>query len=146
MGRPYLVLVKFFTRYWIKKFRIFSIYGEFLKNLSLVIDMNEKIKNLSLVINTRLKSSPKRTGKEKILNMENLREILRTQELRMMKLFLFGSVIAIIGILIFTFTGIDTSYFTFFGMAILIIALVQLFKLENMIDRVNSEIRRSRFS
>lgn len=108
--------------------------------------MNEKIKNLSLVINVRLKSSPKRTRKEKILNMENLREILRSQELRMMKLFLFGSVIAIIGILIFTFTGIDTSYFTFFGMAILIIALVQLFKLENMIDRVNSEIRRSRFS
>ena len=108
--------------------------------------MKEKNKNLSLVINTRLKSSPKRTGKEKILNMENLREILRTQELRMMKLFLFGSVIAISGLWIFVITGVDSSYLTFFGMAILIIAMVQLWKLENMIDRVNEEIRRSRFS
>lgn len=108
--------------------------------------MKEKNKNLSLVINTRLKSSPKRTGKEKILNMENLREILRTQELRMMKLFLFGSVIAISGMWIFVITGVDSSYLTFFGMAILIIAMVQLWKLENMIDRVNEEIRRSRFS
>ena len=108
--------------------------------------MKEKIKNLSLVINTRLKSSPKRTGKEKILNMENLREILRTQELRMMKLFLFGSVIAISGMWIFVITGVDSSYLTLFGMAILIIAMVQLWKLENMIDRVNEEIRRSRFS
>ena len=108
--------------------------------------MKEKNKNLSLVINTRLKSSPKRTGKEKILNMENLREILRTQGLRMMKLFLFGSVIAISGMWIFVITGVDSSYLTFFGMAILIIAMVQLWKLENMIDRVNEEIRRSRFS
>lgn len=108
--------------------------------------MKEKLKNLSLVIDTRLKSSPKRTGKEKILNMENLREILRTQELRMMKLFLFGSVIAISGMWIFVITGADSSYLTFFGMAILIIAMVQLWKLENMIDRVNEEIRRSRFS
>lgn len=108
--------------------------------------MKEKLKNLSLVIDTRLKSSPKRTGKEKILNMENLREILRTQELRMMKLFLFGSVIAISGMWIFVITGVDSSYLTFFGMAILIIAMVQLWKLENMIDRVNEEIRRSRFS
>ena len=78
--------------------------------------------------------------------MENLREILRTQELRMMKLFLFGSVIAISGMWIFVITGVDSSYLTFFGMAILIIAMVQLWKLENMIDRVNEEIRRSRFS
>lgn len=108
--------------------------------------MKEKLKNLSLVIDTRLKSSPKRTRKEEILKMENLREVLRSQELRMMKLFLFGSVIAINGIALFVFADIDTSYITFFGMAILIVALVQLWKLENMIDRVNSEIRRSRFS
>ena len=135
MGRPYLVLVKYFTKSRIKNFWIFSIYGEFLKNLLLVIDMNEKIKNLSLVINTRLKSSPKRTGKEKILNMEsleNLREVLRTQELRMMKLFLFGSVTAIIGLLIFVFADIDSSYLTFFGMATLIVAQIQLFKIENI--------------
>ena len=79
-------------------------------------------------------------------NLENLREILRTQELRMMKLFLFGSVTAIIGLLIFVFADIDSSYLTFFGMATLIVAQIQLFKIENMIDRVNSEIRRSRFS
>lgn len=108
--------------------------------------MKEKLKNLSLVIDTRLKSSPKRTGKEKILNMENLREVLRTQELRMLKLFLFGSVIAISGLCIFVFTGADSSYLTFFGMAILIIAMVQLYRIENMIDKVNSEIRRRRFS
>lgn len=72
-------------------------------------------------------------------NMSTLKDLVRVQQLRAIKTLFFGVTISINGIALNIFADLNSFYLTLFGMGILIISLIQLYRLEDLIDEINSK-------
>ena len=72
-------------------------------------------------------------------NMSTLKDIIRVQQLKVIKLLAIGVTITINGIALNIFADLNSFYLTLFGMSILIMSLIQLYKLEDLMDKINSK-------
>tara|TARA_Y100000004_G_C8895334_1_gene403871 strand:+ start:583 stop:861 length:279 start_codon:yes stop_codon:yes gene_type:complete len=72
-------------------------------------------------------------------NMSTLKDLVRIQQLRVIRMLAIGVTISINGIVFKIFTDLNSFYLTLFGMGILIISLIQIYRLENLIDKINSK-------
>lgn len=72
-------------------------------------------------------------------NMSTLKDLVRLQQLKVIKMLAIGVIISINGIALKLFTDLNSFYLTLFGMGILIISLIQLYKLEDLMDEINSK-------
>lgn len=72
-------------------------------------------------------------------HMSTLKDLIRIQQLKVIKMLTFGVIITIWGIVFKLFTDLNSFYLTIFGMGILIISLIQLYRLEDLMDEIHSK-------